>query len=519
MKSIFSKNSLTKVSLLVLFILTVGQFNGVSVEGISQIEITTEQQTTAVFTIQEYEDSSALQLAKAIREGRVTSSELVRFAFQKIKEQDGTLNAMISLRETEALQEAAKLKDEGQPFFGVPMILKGLGHTIAGGKNTNGLTFLEGTISKNSGTLTKAFQKAGFIVIGQTNYPELGLKNSTNSMLYGPTASPWNPLYQAGGSSGGSAAGVAAGYAPIGSGSDAGGSIRIPASWNGLVGLKPSRGILVGNSASERNQTSHFAEAKTMSDTEALFNTLLTKEIPVNDLNKNTAKIAYSVKSPVGTDVQPEAKKAVENAVQFLREKGFQVEEVDYPIDGKQLMMDYYTLAASSAGIIDYLAMQKVKRHVTSEDVDITTWALYQTSKDLTKNDVDEAWSSIHVATSQMQQFYQEYTLFLTPTTASTAPLVSDRLIKDGDSQRIENMVTLSKEEKRKLIYEHWLPALTYTPFTQLANLTGEPAISLPTFVAENGLPLGIQFSAARNQDRLLIEVGKLFETNNRFKQ
>lgn len=99
-------------------------------------------------------------------------------------------------------------------------MVKGLGHTISGGYNSNGLLFGKDSISKSTSTFVKAFQNAGFIVIGQTNFPEMGLKNITNSKLYGPTGSAWNSAYQAGGSSGGSATAVAAGYTPIGTGSD-----------------------------------------------------------------------------------------------------------------------------------------------------------------------------------------------------------------------------------------------------------------------------------------------------------
>lgn len=472
----------------------------------------------STFTLADYENSSALELAAAVRQQRVTSVQLVQFAFQKIREQDDTYNAMISLRETEALKEAAEIEDTGQPFLGVPLIVKGLGHTIAGGSNSNGLTFSKDVVSRSTGTFTKAFQNAGFIVIGQTNYPEMGLKNITNSKLYGPTGSAWNPLYQAGGSSGGSATGVAAGYTPIGTGSDAGGSIRIPASWNGIIGMKPSRGVLVGNSASERGQTSHFAETKTMDDTITLFDTFKTQELPQLSLTQDV-KIAYSTKSPVGTPVEPEAVQAVETAVDFLRQQGFQVEEVEQPYDGVQLMENYYTIGASSMGIIDFLAKQQAKRPVEMEDVDWTTWALFQTSKDLTTADVDQAWEAVRQIGAELASFQEKYPLFLTPTTASTAPLLNDTAMLPEHIEAIKNMETLSKEEKLQLVYDQWLPGLTHTPFTQVANLTGTPAISLPTYVSTDGLPLGIQFMAAQNNDYLLLEVGKLFEENQQFNQ
>lgn len=477
-------------------------------------ESATEIEST--FTVEDYKKSDASELAVAVRNKQVSSVQLVQFAFQVIEENDKIYNAMISLRKEEAIKEASNLQDTGQPFLGVPLVVKGLGHTISGGYNSNGLLFGKDSISKSTSTFVKAFQNAGFIVIGQTNFPEMGLKNITNSKLYGPTGSAWNSAYQAGGSSGGSATAVAAGYTPIGTGSDAGGSIRIPASWNGIIGFKPSRGVLVGNSASERGQTSHFAETKTMADTRALFDALKNKELPQNTFTKNV-KIGYSVKSPVNTQVDPEAIQAVESAVAFLREEGFQVEEVDSPYDGVELMKNYYTIGASSMGIIDYLAKQQAKRPVEIADVDWTTWALFQASKDLTKLDLDQAWENVRKITDELVTFQNDYPLFLTPTTATTAPLLNDTAMLPEHIEQIKHMENRPKEEKLNLIYDQWLAGLTHTPFTQISNLTGTPAISLPTYVSQEGLPLGIQFTTSADNDYLLLDVGDYFENHYGF--
>jgi LPXTG-motif cell wall-anchored protein len=153
------------------------------------------------------------------------------------------------------------------------------------------------------------------------------------------------------------------------------------------------------------------------------------------------------------------------------------------------------------------------------DDVDWTTWALFQTSKDLTTADVDQAWEEVRQIGAELASFQEKYPLFLTPTTASTAPLLNDTAMLPEHIEAIKNMETLSKEEKLQLVYDQWLPGLTHTPFTQVANLTGTPAISLPTYVSTDGLPLGIQFMAAQNNDYLLLEVGKLFEENQQFNQ
>ncbi len=465
-----------------------------------------------------YSELSAKELADKVRNKEVTSEELVKEALKEVKTKNGPLNAVIGLREEEALLEASQIEDTGQPFLGVPILVKGLGHTVKGMPNSNGFPFAKDQLAGSNGSFVKALQSAGFIVIGQTNFPEMGWRNITDSALYGPTGSPWNPGYQAGGSSGGAGASVASGMNPVASGSDAGGSIRIPASWNGVVGLKPSRGVLKANSTSAKGQVVHFANTKTIEDTSLLFEALRNEKVGMGNksLSKNM-KIAYSTKSPVGTPVTADAEAAVQEAVTFLKEQGFQVEEAEPEIDGIKLMENYYTIAAGSAGVAEYLGNQILKRPITIDDVDILTWALYQTGKVTSKDEVDEAWAFSQKAAEQMAAFHETYPIYLTPTTASTAPKVGDPLITPENLEKMKKIDTFEALDRKKLIYDQWLDALTYTPYTQLANLTGEPALSLPTYTSQQGLPLGIQLNASFGEDRLLLQMGVLFEENNQF--
>jgi LPXTG-motif cell wall-anchored protein len=467
----------------------------------------------------DYKNMSATELADMVRNKEVTSEYLVKEAYKVIKEENPKLNAVIGLREAEALEEARNIEDTGQPFLGVPILVKGLGHTVKGMPNSNGFPFAKDQLAGSNGSFVKALQSAGFIVLGQTNYPEMGWRNITDSALYGPTGSPWNPNYQAGGSSGGAGASVASGMNPIASGSDAGGSIRIPASWNGIVGLKPSRGVIKANSTSNKGQVVHFANTRDMTDTKLLFEALRNEKVSIKDTAfSKDLKIAYSTESPVGTPVTQDAVDAVNQAVAFLRAQGFDVVEAKPEIDGIKLMENYYTIAAGSAGVAEYLGNQILKRPITIEDVDILTWALYQTGKVTSKEEVNEAWDFSHEAQAVMGNFHQSYPIYLTPTTASTAPLVGDPLITPENLKKMSEIDQMDAPDRKKLIYDQWLDALTYTPYTQLANLTGEPALSLPTFVSSNGLPLGIQLNAATGEDRLLLEFGQLFEDNKQFK-
>ncbi|MFT8385706.1 MAG: amidase family protein [Lentilactobacillus hilgardii] len=478
-------------------------------------------QLTDKITDEQYRNASASQLAAMVRSGQVTPQELVHHAFSVLAQDNPSLNAVIYTREQQALDEASQLKDTGQPFYGVPLLVKGLMQLISGGPNTNGLLPLKGNTTSATLPITKAFQNAGFIVIGVTNFPEMGLINVTTSKLYGPASNPWNKDYNPGGSSGGAAASTADGMVPLAGGNDAGGSIRIPASWTGLIGLKPTQGIISGDSATPG--AVNFAETKTMKDTNSLFNSLLDSgkadQVPEAPSNLKGMTIAYSTKSPVGTPVSSGAIQAVNNAVSFLKSQGFNMVEVDPPVDGVKLMQAYYLRATSSGSTASFIIKQKTKQDMTFDQVSPMTWALYQASKKLPQNSASIYNNELNLINQQMTAFHERYPLYLTPTTATTAPRNDDPAFLPEYVEQLKNSGNLDSSQQMQLIYDAWLHGLSKTPFTQLANLSGDPAISLPTYVSPEGMPLGIQFEAGKNQDRLLLKMGDLFENNGLFKE
>lgn len=302
-------------------------------------------------TEETYKQKDGQDLANMVRSGQVTSEELVNMAYDIIAKENPSLNAVITTRRQEAIEEARKLKDTNQPFLGVPLLVKGLGHSIKGGETNNGLIYADGKISTFDSSYVKKYKDLGFIILGQTNFPEYGWRNITDSKLYGPTHNPWNLAHNAGGSSGGSAAAIASGMTPIASGSDAGGSIRIPSSWTGLVGLKPTRGLVSNEKPDSYSTAVHFPLTKSSRDAETLLTYLKKSDqtlVSVNDLK--SLPIAYTLKSPMGTEVSQDAKNAIMDNVTFLRKQGFKVTEIDLPIDGRALMRDYSTLAIGMGG-------------------------------------------------------------------------------------------------------------------------------------------------------------------------
>ena len=487
---------------------------------------------TIPFTVAEYKQKSALELAKLIREKKVTSTELVDLAYKVISEENPKLNAVLTTENgkipnalvDEAYKTAKEIDDrikagnlaanpinwEEQPFLGVPTLIKGL-DPVKDGDASNGVYFNKGKVSKFSGAVAKEFAKLGFVILGQTNYPELGTRNITDSKLFGPAGNPWDPSRNTGGSSGGSAGAVASGMVSIASGSDAGGSIRIPASWTGLIGLKPTGHVV------------KFPLVKTIEDAKTYFDkTQISKpktleEVPT-DLKK--LKIAYSLKTPLkDVELSEDGKKAVLKAVDFLRKQGFTVEEVtEFPIDGYEGIRTY-TIGAIGGG---YTAPAKAATEDNKHDLDPATYALGTSSyRGKTANtDVTSAKPAAEYI-NQMNEFYKKYDLFLMATNAVTAPSNDKKTDPYVDPTVEEKLYNINKikdpKERFDLLVKQWEPMMRRTPFTWLFNLTGNPSISLPVYKSENNLPLGVMFAGRNNSEKILLEMGQLFQNNNQF--
>lgn len=487
---------------------------------------------TIPFTVAEYKQKSALELAKLIREKKVTSTELVDLAYKVIAEENPKLNAVLTTENgkiphaivEEAYKTAKEIDDrikagnlaanpvnwDEQPFLGVPTLIKGL-EPIKNGDHSNGVYFNKGKTSKSNARVANEFAKLGFVILGQTNYPELGTRNITDSKLFGPAGNPWDPSRNTGGSSGGSAGAVASGMVSIASGSDAGGSIRIPASWTGLIGLKPTGHVV------------RFPLVKTIEDAKTYFDkTLIDKpktleEVPT-DLKK--LKIAYSLKTPLkDVELSEDGKKAVLKAVDFLRKQGFTVEEVnEFPIDGYEGIRTY-TIGAIGGG---YTAPAKAATEDNKRDLDPATYALGTSSyKGKTANTDVSSAKDATIYANQMNEFYKKYDLFLMATNAVTAPSNDKKVDPYVDPKVEEQLYNINKikdpKERFNLLVKQWEPMMRRTPFTWLFNLTGNPSISLPIYKSANNLPLGVMFAAKNNSEKILLEMGQLFQDNNQF--
>ena len=488
---------------------------------------------TIPFTVAEYKQKSALELAKLIREKKVTSTELVDLAYKVIADENPKLNAVLTTENgkipnaivDEAYRTAKEIDErikagnlaanpvnwEEQPFLGVPTLIKGL-DALKDGDASSGVIFNRGKVSRGSGAVAKEFEKLGFVILGQTNYPELGTRNITDSKLFGPAGNPWDPSRNTGGSSGGSAGAVASGMVSIASGSDIGGSIRIPASWTGLIGLKPT------------GQGAKFPLVKTIEDAKEYFDkTKINKPKTLVEVPKDlkTLKIAYTLKTPLkDVELSEDGKKAVLKAVDFLRKQGFTVEEVtEFPIDGYEGIRTY---TMQSVGHISYTSAVKGITDENKRDLDPATYALgTSTTRGKTANtDISSAKPASEYI-NKMNEFYGKYDLFLMATNAVTAPSNDKKVDPYVDPEVEEKLYNINKikdpKERFNLLVKQWEPMMRRTPFTWLFNLTGNPAISLPVYKSENNLPLGVMFAAKNNSEKILLEMGQLFQDNNQF--
>lgn len=496
-----------------------------------QRSTTTAEDNTQVAA--KVDNQSATSIARQISSGQLNAQQVVDHTYQKINDENPRLNNVIYQDPADAQQQVQRLQQSSQnpaqdqkqdkPFYGTPILIKGLGQAYKGYSNTNGLPYLEGNTYGYTKNFVKKLQDMGFIIVGSTNYPELGLINVTDSNLYGVAHNPWSLDHNTGGSSGGAAASVAAGIVPVATGNDAGGSLRIPASWSGVIGLKPTQGIILGDSSIP--SVVNFAETRNIDDTITLFKGVMNPRraalLKATPANLRSLKIAYSLTSPVGTSVSKDAQQAILDAVKFLRRQGFTVVEQNSPVDGVKMMQSYYLGALTDGSVANFKANQKLHRNLTAADVtnhliSPITYALYEANRKAPRDTLQKYRAELKLISQQMTAFHEEYPIYLTPTTATVAPLNSDPAFLPDNVQKILKIKDLPFDQQMQLIYDSWLHGLSKTPFTQLANLSGEPALSLPTYVNAAGLPLGIQLQGPNGSDLTLLELGRLFEENHK---
>lgn len=479
----------------------------------------------------EYDQYDALGLTELVRQKQVTPAELCEAAVERIESLNPRLNAVVTPMFEQGRTAAAGPLPDG-PFCGVPLLIKDLHYAYAGVPMSAGCKALRNFIPDRDNELVMRIKRAGAVILGKTNTPEFGLMGVTEPELFGPCRNPWNPACTPGGSSGGSAAGVAAGMVPMATGGDGGGSIRIPAAYCGLFGLKPSRGRnptgpnhgslwlgAVQNHVLTRSvrDSAAMLDAIQGADRGAPYEIRPPKgaylEAAANEPRR--LKIAFNTDSPLGTPVHSDCVKSVEDAAQLLESLGHQVEAARPELDGLALAKSYLAMYFGEvAADIDALA-PVLKRKAGPKDVEFTTYTLGLLGRSFSSGDLVAALRKWDLAAREMGRFFRSYDLYLTPTTAQPAAKIGELIPAGLEAilMKTINALGLGGLLKRTGIVDSLaVKSLARTPFTQLANLCGLPAMSVPLFWTADKMPLGAQFIAPFGDEATLFQLAGQLE-------
>ena len=453
--------------------------------------------------------------AELVRRGDATPAELVEAAIERIEKLNPELNAVIAGRFDAARAEAASPDLPDGPFRGVPFLLKDLGGNAAGEPYHAGMALLKKLDwrSRHDAFLTEKLRRAGFVILGRTNTPELGLQPTTEPDAYGATRNPWDPARSAGGSSGGSAAAVAAGMVPAAHASDGGGSIRIPASHCGLVGLKPTRGrSSFGPDLGDRwhGFSCELVVTRSVRDTAAILDAVsgpmpgdpYTAPLPPEpfraaaDRDPGRLHIGFMARGPRGAAVHAECAEAVRRTAALLEGLGHHVEEshpdaLDDPamaVGVAQVILAHTARALAAWG-------EKTGRSVTAEDVEPMTWALAEAGRRFSASDYLAAIESIHALSRRVAAWWEGgFDLLLTPTVGEPPPPLGSFAAQPGNPTA------------------GFARSAVFAMFTSPFNATGQPGISLPLHWTADGLPVGSQLVAPTGGEPLLLSLAAQLE-------
>lgn len=474
-------------------------------------------------------NTDGVGLAKRVADKDVTSVELLEASIGRIERLDPEVNAVVRRMFNQARAEVNDLPTG--PFTGVPILLKDLNCDVAGVPTSRGNRTFNTIPAERDNVLVERFRAAGVSILGKTNTPEFGLQAVTEPELFGPTRNPWNLDRTPGGSSGGAAASVAAGMVPIAAAGDGGGSIRIPASYCGLFGLKPSRGRMpLGPDVAEAwfGAAQPLVVSRTVRDTAAMLDVLQGIdvgapyvaphiEVPYDEVVRrepSPLRIAMSTTSPIGTTVDPEKTAAVEATASLLESLGHEVVQQDAPVDGHGLAQAYITMYFGDVAATISDIEQLLGRRATPDDAELGTLALAAIGRTISAGEFAQALKLWGRVGRQMGRFFEDVDLYLTPTTAVAPAAVGELLLTKSERRQMSAALTLRAWKavmKTGLIDQMVEKNLSRTPFTQLANVAGLPAMSVPLHEHGDGMPLGVHFIGPYGrEDRLLALAGQL---------
>jgi amidase len=448
--------------------------------------------------------------AELVRSGQASPAELVEEAIRRIEALNPRLNAVIRTRFDEARAEAAGPLPDG-PFRGVPLLLKDIGATVAGEVTAFGVGPMEKVAMPVTSFLAEQFRAAGFIVLGRTNVPEMGTTVTTEPKSFPPARNPWNPEHSTGGSSGGSAAAVASGMVAVAHANDGGGSIRIPASECGLVGLKPTRArVSQGPAVGEgwAGGTIDGLVCRSVRDAAGVLDTIRA-EMPGEpyyppplpgplsaEVGARPPRLRVGFLDRPGAEWfldDPECREAVARTVSALESLGHDLEA-----GGPEAMFDEQLspnlvriIAADTEALFRTFEML-LGRPIADDEIEPRNVAYREAGKAMTAVEYLEARAWIGIWTRRMAAWWAEHDILVTPTLGAPPPRLGwfTEEGPDKEGQRIASFI----------------------PYTAQFNMTGQPAVSLPLHQTAGGLPVGVQLVGPYGREDLLVRLAAQLE-------
>lgn len=453
--------------------------------------------------LHEYACLDAVGLRELISTGKVSAAEVESAARQALEAADAHVNGL-----TRPLFEPALARDEQGTLYGVPFLIKDLGPVAEGVPFSIGSRGIPDIPAHHDSDLMRRFRAAGLVTLGQTTVPEMAISFATESVKYGITRNPWDLARGVGGSSGGSAALVAAGAVPLAHGGDGAGSLRIPASACGLVGLKPSRGrIPSGPDMGEPmlGMAAEFVLSRTVRDTAHLLDAVhgpgigdkYTAPPPLRpyarelDADPGELRVAVTTTAWSGVAVDAEVAAATVAVGRMLEGMGHAVAEASPAVDWEEAVEGLTAELLSVASTV-LLA----PRRPPNELLEGVTRRLLEFGEQASAVQL-MAWLGAQNRVSRsVGAFFTRYDLLVTPT-LGRLPAVHGTLDYDNPAHTMRG----------------WLDKIfAYGPFAMLFNVTGQPAISLPLGQSRSGLPIGVQLVAPYGREDLLLRVAARLE-------
>jgi amidase len=461
----------------------------------------------------EYASYDALGLAELVARKEVTPKELALAAVAANEKIGGAVRAVVELYpdRIETLDETSL---GNGPFRGVPFLIKDVFGHEKGRRIEFGSRLCEGMTVEVGTYFVDMLKAAGVNILGRSAAPEYSMSATTEGLLYGNTSNPWKQGWSAGGSTGGGMAAVIAGIVPIAHGSDIGGSIRIPASWCGGVGLKPSRmRVSIGPVVDEGGwgYSINFVQTKTVRDAAAMLDCVSIPQpgdpfiIPRPDepyaclsaKAPGKLKVGIVLDEFLGIKVDPEVARAVEAAGKALADMGHAVERAKVEVDGEGMIRAAYDLFffGFDLRLDDYAKRSGHK--VGSDTLEPVILSVYEAAKEIGRKRFIAANYALNTARRSMGQFFTKYDVWLSPTTAHVAePWGKYHLSKPGVG------------------WQNLIEGLFNAPvqYTVVHNVMGTPAMSLPLAMHSTGVPIGVQIAAKPAAEHLLLQLGTALE-------